>query len=203
MKIKLLTLLLSLAIVGAASAANKISLAQFYQQYSQLDAVQNVETSGVLNGEVAMFLMNKQIPIDQKAAVVNTFTNNNELGNTAETYSQFIAREHRMDYTKLDMDQLSGEELFILGYFTMIDDKGDPSNALPILRRAEVKLANSQTVKLVLALAEAQQFIDSGNTCDAWQTINQATSGDLNNDLDQGAVNSILAESSELKSACD
>ncbi len=204
MKNRLITLMFALAIVGVSQAANDVALTRFYQYYNQLDPIQDIEANGMLNGTVAMFLMNNTIPIDQKAAVCNAFIAHNEMGNTASGYKQFIARKYRVDFKKLDLSQLKGEELFILGYLTMIDNKGNTSEALPILEQAKQKLPNSTTINAVLALATAQKLANSGQKCDAWKTIDQlSTATGLNNDMNKQVIDTIRAENNNLESACD
>lgn len=204
MKNTLFTFMCFFTIAGITTAANPVTLTKFYQHYSQLQPVQEIESHGVLTGRVASFLMDDNNPIDEKAAVVNAFTANNEKNIAALTYKQFVARKYKGDFNNLDLNQLNGEELFILGYLTLMDDKGDPENALPILEMADQKLTNSLTVNTILALARAQQSISHRNECEAWQTINRVISGQgMNNDLDQQVVETIASETENLKSACD
>ncbi|MCB0804835.1 MAG: hypothetical protein KDC05_03500 [Bacteroidales bacterium] len=203
MKNSLFALFISMLFFTFVNGANEISLVKFYQHYSHIDLIQQIESNGDFNGFVAQFLMDDNTPIDEKAAVINAFIGNNAKGNIAETYKQFIARQYKEDFTNLNLEKLNGEELFILGYLTLIDDKGNPEKALPILEKANTRLTNSSTINTILSLAKAQQASDTGDNCLAWKTIESSTGAPLNNDLDQQVIDIIVSETNNLKSACE
>ena len=203
MKNKLILFSVSMAFAGVLLGANPVTMTKFYQYFS-IDEIQVVESNGVLNGPVAMFLLDDNNPLEQKAALANAFVTNNQNNGTAHTFRQFLARQYRADFENLDLNLLNGEELFILGYLTIIDNKGNPDEGLPILEMADKKLTNSLTINMIMALAQAQQLINNGNSCQAWQTINGVTSGTgMNNDLDQAVVETIVSENNYLKTTCE
>ncbi|MCD4698512.1 MAG: hypothetical protein K8S16_19975 [Bacteroidales bacterium] len=185
-------------------ASSPVTLVSFYQDYSFLEEVRIVEQSGMLDGRVMPFLLNENNPIDQKAAIINALVNTEEARRNASTFSQFVARKYKENFETLDLNKLNGDELFCLGYFTLIDDMGQPENALPILELALSKNKQSRTVNLIYTLAKAQEDINSGDHCKAWQDFNNTyTNLTLNQDIGNNITTYFLVEMENHKEGCE
>jgi len=185
-------------------ASNPISTMRFYDTYNYLEQVSYVENNGVLDGRIVPFLMDENTPVDQKAAVINAFTVNNKVKNNAMTFKQFMARKYGDNFQTMDINQLSAAELFCYGYLTLMDEGGDPTNALAILKSAHAKDPASKTIATIYALAAAQKALNDGNKCTAWKSFEdiQSTAG-LNNDMDAGIITTIDTNMKEYQSACN
>ncbi len=185
-------------------AANPIAKVQFYSTYNYLEEVAFIENHGVLDGRIVAFLMNEDVPIDQKAAVINTLTANNQMKNNAMTYQQFMGRKYSEDFNNLNLEKLTGEELFCLGYLTLLDDDGNPENALPVLEMALSKDPTSKTIATIHALAAAQKALNEGNQCAAWRAYeNVKNNTALTDDMDAGITASISTQMDTYQSACN
>lgn len=87
---------------------------------------------GVLDGKSAYFLMDENNPIDQKAAIINALIESDKDSENATTFSMFLARKHGANFQDMDLNLLSADELFCMGYLTIMDEDGNPDLALPI-----------------------------------------------------------------------
>lgn len=165
-------------------AAAPVTLVSFYQNFNSLDEVRMMADAGELDGRVMPFLLDENISLDQKAAVINALVTTEKARRNASTFKQFLARKYKDNFETMDINKLNGHELFCLGYLTLIDDMGNPDNALPILNLAMTKNQKSQTVHMIYAIAEAQEFINKGNNCEGWDTFeNTRANSALNNDM--------------------
>ncbi|MEZ5082554.1 MAG: hypothetical protein R2750_03775 [Bacteroidales bacterium] len=193
-------LLLSTAIL----ASSPITLVSFYLEYANINEVGIMEESGALDGRVMPFLLDENNPIIQKAAVINALVNTDKPRYNASTFKQFIARNYKDNFETMDINKLNGHELFCLGYLTLIDDMGNPDNALPILTLALEKNKNSQTVHMIHSIASAQQFINKGNKCEGWDIFeNNRSNTSLNNDMGNNIVSYFQVVMETYKEGCE
>ncbi|MFU8842772.1 MAG: hypothetical protein ACNA7V_03075 [Bacteroidales bacterium] len=182
------TILLSLIILPAfltgIIASEPVTNTKFYTVYGSLPEVSHIETHGTADGNVLPFLIGPENPIDQKAAVMNTLLVNNQNKNNAVTFRMFVARTYRENFETLDLNKLTADELFCLGYLTLLDEDGATANALPILQMAKVKNPSSSTIAIVHALATTQASAKAGNPCEGWNLFMQVVgNSSLNNDM--------------------
>lgn len=188
----------------AVFASTPVTLVSFYSDYSNIDEVRIMEENGVLDGRVMPFLLNENNPIDQKAAVINALVNTDQPRRNASTFKQFLARKYKDNFETMDINILNGHELFCLGYLTMIDDMGNPKNALPILELAKSKNQNSRTVAMIYALASAQESINKNIPCEGWNTFeNTRSNTTLNNDLGINIISYFQVEMETYKEGCN
>ena len=198
---------IALLIVGMMSQVNAqapVTLASFHNTFSQLEEVQTVLQMGVLDGKSAYFLMDDNNPIDQKAAIINALVESDRDSENATTFSMFLARKYGADFKNLDLKLLTGDELFCLGYLTIIDENGNPDLALPIFEKAIEKDAKSLTIQLITALAKAQLSINQKDNCAAWKAFSTvATSSAFTNDLDGNIKSELSNAMNPYNQACE
>ncbi|HHT9109297.1 MAG TPA: hypothetical protein ACFYD9_11675, partial [Candidatus Wunengus sp. YC64] len=72
-------------------------------------------------------------PIDVKAAVINGLSWRFEGKNNAELYAYYLALLYHLSITELDTAFLSADEIFCLGYLTVMDDYFHPEYAIQLL----------------------------------------------------------------------
>lgn len=194
MKKSILTFLFALVIMVSTMASKPVILTDFHQNYNYLEEVGMVLDRGVIDGSVTIMLSDPSMPIDEKAGIINALTVNNKYKSNALTFRQYMARIHNDNWESLNLDNLSAEELFCLGYLTIIDEGGNVENGLPILEMAEQKNPYSYTISLFRALASATASFASGNYCDGWKACQAVKANTtLNMDMDQ-AVSDLIFE---------
>ena len=200
----LLTVFSFLTATLITTASNPLANLQFYSTFNYLEEVAWVENNGVLDGRIAPFLMEESTPIDQKAAVINAFTINNKIKNNAMTFKQFMARKYGQDFRTLNLSDLSAQELFCLGYLTLMDEGGNTDKALPILEMAVKKDPASKTIATIHALALGQKALNDGDNCSAWKVFESVqNNAELNDDLNGEIMNFITAGFEVYQSACN
>ena len=204
MKNPILILSFFFVLLGSAMASNPVTMTDFHLTFTYLDEVQLVLDHGVIDGRVVGFLVDQNNPIDEKAGIMNALVVNNKSHANALTFKQYVARKYEENWESLTLSKLTADELFCLGYLTILDEKGKADNGLPILELAEEKNPYSYTIALFRALASASNSIGSGNPCEAWQSC-QAVKGNtnLNNDLDTSVSNLIFDVMETYGNGCD
>lgn len=114
-------------------------------------------------------------------------------------FSQLLYNKSVKD---LNLDILSRDEIFCLGYLLIMDDYFHPEKAIPLLQKAKKNMDNSFTVSIILALAEAQEIM-SLDWCEAWRKIEAITrNNNLKQDLRPQAKNIILDYMSGYQASC-
>jgi len=200
---KLLILPLLIFFTLSLTAREPLTLVRFYDNYMSDQNVQNTKKYGTLDGNAARYLMDQNVGIEYKAAVINVLIGS-ENKNNASTLAMHLGRKYGQPFDQLDYDQLNGHELFALGYLMIIDNNGDPTEGLPLLERAKQLLPNSYTVNVIHSLARAEELVKQGDECEAWQTAEAVKNNySLVKDMSPAAAETILAEVEIYKSACN
>lgn len=168
---------------ATALADSPITSTDFFTAYEDLEIVCEARAKGVIDREIAEYLLSENNAVDHKAAVVNALSWKFEGKENALVFRIFLALKYSTDLDHLDLDALTSDELLCLGYLTVLDNYFEPSRAIPILEMAWQKNQDSYTVNIVLALARAQQWMEY-DWCLAWLTVkevreNQALQRDL------------------------
>ena len=142
-------------------ADSPITSTPFSEAYLDVKIVQKARAEGVMSLEIAEYLSSPSNPVDIKGAVINALSWKFEGKSNAELYSYYLALLYRQSLKELDIDILNADEIFCLGYLTVMDDYFHPEKALPLLEKAAARKKNSFTVSIVLALTKAQKVMDS------------------------------------------
>lgn len=166
-------------------ADSPITSTHFSDAYMDIDIVKEASTQSVVNSKIAAYLSNAKNPIDVKAAVINALSWDIDGKVNAEEYSKLI---YKKSVSKLNLNTLSGDQLFCIGYLKALDNYNEPEFALKCLKLAEKKLNTSYTVSAVRAIVEAQHDYDS-----IWKYMQKVQENSkLKRDMRQDAVNIIL-----------
>lgn len=142
-------------------ADSPITSTAFYKEYLEVEMVKRAEAEGVMGLDFADFLCDPDVPLDQKAALVNALSWNIDGKQNAEIFTYYLALKNKKTATDLKIEDLTPPELMCLGYLTVMDDYFDPEKALPYLEKAAEKLPKSFTAAIILALTRAQKLMDS------------------------------------------
>ena len=182
-----LLMLCLLTLPSFVYADSPVTSTPFSNAYLTEPMVEQAKASGQMTKEIAEYLYKSDNPLAVKAAVINALYNQTEWkeNNLAEIYAKFIYNKPAQE---LAIDTLSGEELYCLGYLTLLDNYLTPTKAMPYLEVALQKKSGSFTVSITLALARAQEsLLNQGENI--W-TLTQAVLEDqsLNQDMKPEAV---------------
>lgn len=175
----------------------------FYEAYQDNETVQYAENHGVVDGKVAFYLMDENVSLGDKAAVINALKRDKESKTNAETYKMFLARKYGVGFENLDINSLNGDELLCLGYMMLLDENKELSDAIGVLDMAVEKNTKSYLTNLVYTLAKAQIHLNEGQDCDAWTICNSIrTNTTYTKDINEQAIGLIFQEVDTYKSAC-
>jgi hypothetical protein len=186
-KIKLFTFFslffISLSIAKADSPLTSTSI---WESYKDIDIIVKAQKKGKMTLEFAKFLHDADNSIDEKAALINAIGWSIDGKNNTELYAKYIFDKK---LTELNLPEISGEDLFYLGYLQALDDYFNPAKSLPYFEEAEKKINTSLTVSLIHTLAKAQNIMNGGDWCQIWnmtyQTLNDKS---LYRDLRESAI---------------
>ena len=193
-KILGLVILLKLLFIfpTASRADSPVTATGFYEAYLDVKMVERAHLEGVMGLEIAEFLTFPENPIDVKAAVINALSWKFEGKSNAELYAYYLALLYHVSVTELDTEFLSADEIFCIGYLTVMDDYFHPEKALPILEEAYKTMGNSFTVSIILAIAKAQRAFDS-DWCEVWKLTEEVLKNkELKQDLRHEATKMIV-----------
>lgn len=141
--------------VTPAYADSPLTSTPFSKAYSDIDLVVEAGEAGVINPDIAAYLEDANNPIDVKAAIMNALSWGPDNKNNAEEYSILV---FGVPIDELNKDELSGDQLFCIGYMLALDHYNDPKPALDYLLLAEEKLPGSITVSMIRALTESMDI---------------------------------------------
>jgi len=185
-------------------AASPLVKASFYEAYQFNETVQYAETQGVVDGKIAFYLMDENISLGDKTAVINALKWNEKSKENADTYKMFLGRKYGVAYESLELNNLKGDELLCLGYIMLLDENKELADAISVLDMAIEKNTQSYITNLIHALAKAQMFLNDGQDCDAWTVCNTVrTNASFSKDINDQAINLIYQEVDAYKSACN
>ena len=186
----------------AVYAGNPIAT-NFSNLYSHVEQVGLAEQYGKLDGNIASYILDGSVALENKAAVINAMYINSKADYNATTFRQYLARAIKGDWQNLDLTQLTGDELFCLGYMTIMDKPSDPQTALVIFEQAKEKSASSFLVDFFYSLVQAQVFSADGKFCEAFKVCENVRNNDkLTSDFSEYAVNVIFESVNNYNKKC-
>lgn len=178
-----LALLVILATPLATSYADSpITSTDFHTVYTN-SIVKRAAELNVVDNDIAEYLSSTNNPIDVKAAVINALSWKFEGKKNTIIYAKFLAKKYNTPASKLDTDMLTADEVFCIGYLSVMDDYFHPERAISILEEAHKRNKKSYTVAMILAITKAQKAMDS-DWCKVWKLteaviINQSLDFDM------------------------
>lgn len=198
----IITALLVLS-VSVAFAGSPISKTSFFTAYYLNEQVQYAEEKGILDGVLGAFLIDQTAPVDLKAAVINALPCDERGKTNVETFKMFIARKYGKPFESIPINEISGDDLFCLGYLTLLHDPKDITKAIGILENAKSKQPESFTIRIIYSLALAQNHLDNSDGCSAWSVCDGVRSNlTIHRDLNDEAISLIFAQVDPLKEEC-
>ena len=173
-------------------ADSPITATKFYEAYLDVKMVERAHLEGVMGLEIAEFLSSPENPIDVKAAVINALSWKIDGKSNAELYAYYLALLYHVSVTELDTEFLSVDEIFCLGYLTIMDDYFHPEKALLLLEEAHKVMKESFTVSIILALTRGQKVMDY-DWCEVWRLTEEVLKNkELRQDLRPEAIKMII-----------
>jgi hypothetical protein len=171
-------LLVSLALLSFSLpvwADSPVTSTSFSEAYQDLPLVAAAQASHEMTPDMAAFLSDSAQPLDQKLALVNALGWKFEGQNN---HTQWLAHLQKIKHQPgLSAEQLSltAEEQLILGYLMVLDNYFKPLPGLKWVRRGARQLWKSQAAQFVLAIAEAQDYINRPKVwCQVWLQTDKA-----------------------------
>lgn len=183
---------LSISIIYADSP---VTSTPFSEAYLDVDIVKKAKDSGLMNEEFAEYLSSKDNPIDIKAAVINALSWSIGGKENAVLYINLVYKKNykKFSYKTIDKDlkfnNMTGEELFCIGYLRLMDDYFKPKVAAQILKKASLKIKDSFTVAIIYAIAKGQVAFDGEIWKAAEEVLNNKS---LKKDMRDEAVKIIV-----------
>lgn len=171
-------------------ADSPITSTDFYKAYMDVNIVKTAEEKGVIDQEIANYLYSSKNPIDVKAAVINALGWKYEGKSNAENYVKLM---YSNDIDKLDVDSLSGDEIFCISYMMALDDYFHVDKALILMEKAYEKNNNSFTIAIIRSILKGQTALDDGNWGRVWfNTENVLNDKTFVKDMKQEAIDNIV-----------
>ena len=204
MKNKLL--LYCLFFLSTATADSPITSTDFYKAYLHISEVEEANKVGVLSEGMAQYLLDSENSIDKKAAVINALSWDFDRKINAFLFKRHLKAKYQV---KDDIDSLikvmNDEELFCLGYMTVMDNYFDPEKSLIYFESASSSIRESYTFQIINALVKTQSLLeDQDKWCRIWTTINAVeTNKELKVDMNTGGRKIILDYIKIYKDNCE
>jgi len=196
-------LLIFLSVINADSP---ITSTDFYKAYLHISEVEEANKVGVLSDKIAQYLLDSENSIDKKAAVINALSWDFDRKINAFLFKRHLKAKYQV---KDDIDSLikvmNDEELFCLGYMTVMDNYFDPEKSLIYFESASSSIRESYTFQIINALIKTQSLIkDQDKWCRIWTTINAVeTNKELKVDMNTGGRKIILDYIEIYKDNCE
>ena len=204
MKNKLL--IYCLFFLSVVTADSPITSTDFYEAYLHISEVEEANKVGVLSDKIAQYLLDSENSLDKKAAVINALSWDFDRKINAFLFKRHLKAKYQV---KDDIDSLvkvmNDEELFCLGYLTVMDNYFDPEKSLIYFESASSSIRESYTFQIINALIKTQSLIkDQDKWCRIWTTINAVeTNKELKVDMNTGGRKIILDYIKIYKDNCE
>ena len=199
-------LLYYLFFLSIANADSPITSTDFYKAYLHIPEVEEAHEIGVLSEEIAEYLLDSENSLDKKAAVINALSWDFDRKINAFLFKRYLKAKYQI---KDDIDSLvkvmNDEELFCLGYMTVMDNYFDPEKSLIYFESASPSIRESYTFQIINALIKTQSLIkDQDKWCRIWITVNAVeTNKELKVDMNTGGRKIILDYIKIYKDNCE
>jgi hypothetical protein len=196
--------ILLLGLPAAPSLADSpITSTPFADAYQDSEIISKAKQTGVLDLEMAQYLSSRSIPIDIKAAIINALSWKVEGKQNATLYRYFLGLTYGKTIEQLNPKELTSDEVFALGYLTVMDDYFRPEKAVPLLLEAKSRKPSSFTVAMITVLAQTQVVLSS-EWCQIWR-LTDAVASDrtLKQDMRPEAREIILAYMRQYQAFCN
>jgi hypothetical protein len=198
-----ITVLLSFLLSGAGRlfADSPITSTDFYSAYAEYAIVNKAHEAGVMNESIAAYLLSDTVAIDVKAAIINGLSWSIEGKQNATLLMPYIQKKYKTS-GEPDMKTLSADDLFCLGYLTIMDNYFQTEKPLKLLSLARKKKPDSYTINIILALAEGQEAMAT-DFCRVYKICEEVRKNySLTQDMKMDALNIIFGYIEDYKGYC-
>jgi len=138
-KLRFLLITLSVFTFNVLFAGSAFPDVKFYESYIHNEYVQQASETGSLDGKLAGYLMDVDVDIDVKAALINALSWDKDFRNVL-TFKQFLGRKYGVPYDAINIDILTADEIFCFGYMSFLSNNSDSEEAVVILEKAKEKI---------------------------------------------------------------
>ncbi|MFH0865418.1 MAG: hypothetical protein V1904_04455 [Bacteroidota bacterium] len=199
---KIITILVFIISLNNLYADSPITSTTFYTFYSDVVVVEKAHQSGTVDDTIADYLLSDTVAIDVKAAIINALSWNFNGKNNASLLTSFIMKKYSYS-NGFDLNVLSAEDIFCLGYLTIMDNYFQTEKPIKILTLASSKDPKSFTIQMILALAIAQHDMES-DFCAVYKgCVSVKNNMNLKQDMKQNAVDAIFSYINIYKPYCN
>lgn len=150
-------------------ADSPLTSTPFYKAYTDLKMVAYAKESGIVDKKIARYLSKSNVPLHEKAAVINALGWDFDGKKNAELYLDYLSEKRGLDLST-DIFVLPAADLFCVGYLTALDNYFEVRYAQAILQSAEKQMPNNFTVAFIHGLVQAQIAMDS-DWCKVYQVV--------------------------------
>jgi hypothetical protein len=199
----IITILLFNILFSASSlfADSPITSTSFYSAYAEYAIVNKAHESGVMNESIAHYLLSDTVAIDVKAAIINALSWNFDGKQNASLLMPYIQKKYKTT-GEPDMKTLSADDVFCLGYLTVMDNYFQTEKPLKLLALARKKKPNSYTINIILALVEGQEAMAT-DFCRVYKICEEVgKNSSLTQDMKTDAINIIFDYIVDYKEYC-
>lgn len=169
-KCSLFLLTLGLLSFQPLKADSPITSTPFWEAYADVEMVAYAHETGVIDKDIAKFLMSKKTTIQYKAAVVNALGWDFEGKGNAPIYLSYLVQKRKANAEDPDFYSWSAHDLLVYGYLLVMDNYFQPQPAIDVLAIAAEKAPMNYTIRIIHALTQAQKHLD-GDWCKVWKVI--------------------------------
>jgi hypothetical protein len=110
---------------------------KFYEVYKDVEIVQKAYKEGIISLKILEYLYLPNNPLNIKAAIINSLDQGVDFegcrGINHILFKYYLALIYKVPIEKLNVNSLSADELFCLGYLTFIDTYNRPEKVIPLL----------------------------------------------------------------------
>ncbi|MGD0710998.1 MAG: hypothetical protein ABR968_07420 [Bacteroidales bacterium] len=186
---------------GRLFADSPITSTDFYSAYYEYAIVVKAHNDGVINDTIANYLLSDTVTIGVKAAIINALSWNFDGKQNATLLMPYIQKKYKIS-GEPDMKALSADDLFCLGYLTIMDNYFQTDKPLKLLALARAKKPNSYTINIILALVEGQQAMAT-DFCRVFRICEEVERNkSLSQDMKEDAVKIIFDYIIDYKASC-
>lgn len=157
---KNILLILAIILSGKVFADSPITSTPFYLAFNEIPEINKARENGKLDYELASFLTNEKIPIDQKLALVNALGWRIDGKNNKGLFEIFLKNKYSISF--IDYNTINSDELLILGYLAILDNYFELTEPIKILNIALQKNPQSYSYNIIYGLALSQLSLDFG-----------------------------------------
>ncbi len=204
MKLNLFPVLFMCVCLSAmpVKADSPLTSTYFAENYPEYPIISQTSVNRTFNAEIAAFLLDKKMPIDAKAALINAIGWNYDGTSNADQFKVFLAEKYGTTTGGLQMSALNADELMCLGYIMAMDNYFIVDDAINIIQMARDKKPSSFTINMILAMVRAQKAMDT-SFCDVWKFTSEVLNDkSLKRDMKRVSIQNIVDYMVLYKSEC-